>query len=123
MKPGRTVDLERSMASTPAGGEPPGVTETMRSPSIKTRTLSRTWSDLPSIRWPARMAMRFAGGAGLLPEAEGDWAEAGTRAGSATPANARAGKNHVVRNIAEPPRALRSLSVQVGRGETSMTFR
>src|SRR5262249_41002195 len=118
MKPGRTVDLERSMASTPAGGGPPGGTETMLSPSIKTRTLSRTFSDLPSIRWPARVGMRFARGTGFLPEAPGDWAEAGTRAGSTTPANTRAGKNHFVRNIAEPPRALRSLSVQTGRGET-----
>src|SRR5215813_9155130 len=117
MKPGRTVDLERSMASTPAGGEPPGVTETMLSPSIKRRTLSRTLSDLPSIRWPARMAMRFAGRAGAVPEAAGNWAEAGTRAGRAKPAHARTGKNHFVRNIAEPPRALRSLSVQAGRGE------
>src|SRR6267142_448618 len=60
MNPGRTVDLERSMTSVPDGAFPPGVTDTILSPSIMMSAFSIGLSLLPSISFPARMATRCA---------------------------------------------------------------
>ena len=61
-KPGRTVAWERSISSTPGGGEPPGVTLRILSPSMRMRAFEMGASLLQSIRRPARMATRLCAG-------------------------------------------------------------
>lgn len=59
--PGNTVAFERSMTSNPAGGDPPGVTLTILSPSTRISAFGIGASLFPSIRRPARIAILFAG--------------------------------------------------------------
>src|SRR5579862_5541357 len=63
MKPGSAAACERSITSARAGGVPPGVTLTMRSPSTTINALEMGLSLLPSINSPTRMAMVLAGAA------------------------------------------------------------
>src|SRR5271155_553223 len=65
MKPGRTVACERSTTCAPAGGVPPGVTETILPSWTRMSAFAIGWSLLPSINFPARMATCL-----------GDWAKA-----------------------------------------------
>jgi hypothetical protein len=64
ISPGSIVAPERSITVAPAGGAPPGVTETMRSFSTTTSALAIGRSLLPSIRRPARIASRVGACAG-----------------------------------------------------------
>src|SRR5579862_447336 len=62
MKPGSAAACERSITSAPAGGVPPGVTLTMRSPSTTINALEMGLSLLPSINSPTRIAMVLLAG-------------------------------------------------------------
>src|SRR5580658_10324698 len=59
IRPGSTVEFERSSRSTSAGGAPPGVMLTILPSSIRIRAFGMAASLLPSISLPARMAIGF----------------------------------------------------------------
>src|ERR1700730_7074690 len=52
-----TVAFDRSSVSTPAGALPPAVTEVILSPSITISAFATGVSPLPSISFPARIAI------------------------------------------------------------------
>src|SRR5579885_2855473 len=58
-RPGSTVAFVRSITSTPGGATPPGVTDTILSPSTRISAFATGVSLLPSIRRPALIAIFF----------------------------------------------------------------
>src|SRR6185436_11069437 len=101
IRPGSTVEWDRSTTSVPGGIGRPGPTAVMRSPSMR-MTASRTGAPpVPSIRRPARTARR-RGGAGCA----GVSAAARSSAAIRTPAvrlRARTDDIHTARGITHLP--------------------
>src|ERR671922_113628 len=77
------------------GIAPLGVTETMESPLITMTALSMDEELLPSMRWPARMAMVLSGGLGF------SWAEAVLQ--NVTPKEAVSKQVYTIRRAIDSP--------------------